>query len=111
MKLVTANRLDDGTVVFYDGSGWTDRIVAAARLSDGDALDLALAAARRDVAANIVVEPYEIDVTVDEGRPPVPVRLRERIRVGGPTTGHSRKPDAAVAPAAHFAESETPAPF
>ena len=88
MKLVTANRLQDGLVVFYSQTGWTRSIAGADVLAEAGILQAALQAAAADVAANKVVEPYEIDVAVEGGRP-VPVRLRERIRVTGPTTGLS----------------------
>jgi len=89
MQIITANTLGDGRVVFQTGSGWSLDIADADVLETQEATDAALARANADAAANRVVEPYAIDVTLTDGHP-TPVRLRERIRVGGPTTGNSR---------------------
>lgn len=91
VEIVTANRLSDGRVVFLAADGWTRDIAAALVPADKEALDAALARAAADAAANLVVEPYAIAVRRD-GATLVPERLRERIRVGGPTTGSSRLP-------------------
>jgi hypothetical protein len=88
-KVVTANDLRDGTVVFLaaDG-GWTHDVASARVLEDGGGLDAAMAHARAEAEARIVVEPYPIDVTVAAGVP-VPERLRERIRADrGPTVAY-----------------------
>ncbi|MEZ5871289.1 MAG: DUF2849 domain-containing protein [Nitratireductor sp.] len=85
MKTITANRLDDGAVVWLSGAGWETSIAQAAVLSAPDAIDAGLQAAARAVANREVVEIAAIDVTLDQNRRPVPVRLRERIRAFGPT--------------------------
>ena len=60
--------------------------IAVARvLEDGPDLDGAVALAKAQTDARVVLEAYPIDVTVTDGVP-VPVRLRERIRAErGPT--------------------------
>jgi hypothetical protein len=85
-KLITANHLADGLVVFLTADGgWSYRL-ADARLIADDELDAALAVAKGQHEAGIVVDPYEIEATVDADGAPVPVRLREKIRAaGGPT--------------------------
>jgi hypothetical protein len=88
MQIITANSLGDGRVVFQTTTGWGLDIGEAQRLDSEDAAAVALARANADAAANRVVEPYLIDVRDEAGRL-VPARLRERIRAGGPTTGHS----------------------
>lgn len=85
-KVVTANDLRDGLVVFLDDNGgWTHRIAEARVLTDGPELEDANVYAKAQHDARIVVEPYPIDVKITDGVP-VPVRIREKIRAdGGPT--------------------------
>lgn len=85
-KVITANALRDGLVVFLDPEGgWTHDIAQARVLADGPDLDEANAYGKAQHDARIVVEPYPIDVTVTDGVP-VPARLREKIRADrGPT--------------------------
>lgn len=87
MKAITANRLEDGRVVYRDAKGgWTQHFENAARYSD-DALEHALEAALAEEGA--VVGPYAIDV---EGAALSGVKLRrESIRLFGPTAGSTRK--------------------
>jgi sulfite reductase (NADPH) hemoprotein beta-component len=88
-KLITANRLGDGIVVFLDDEGgWPVEIAKARILEDGPDLDSALAYAKEQHDARVIVEPYAIDVEVKEGGLPVPVRLRELIRAQGPTVDY-----------------------
>ncbi len=85
-KVITANDLRSGLVVFLDGEGvWTVDIAEARVVEDGPDLDAAAAHAKEQAAAQVVLEAYPIDVVVTSGVP-VPVRLRERIRAErGPT--------------------------
>lgn len=83
-QLVTANDLRSGDVVFLtEAAGWSRRIAEAA-LAKGDAAASLLARAEADAKANIVVAPYLVPVTLEEGRP-VPLQFRERIRAEGPS--------------------------
>jgi len=85
MKIVTANRLDDGIVVFLGRSlRWADQIDEVTAFDDEAAVDHALALAAKAVENREIVEPYAIDVRCEDGRL-VPVRLREVIRARGPT--------------------------
>jgi hypothetical protein len=88
-SVVTANSLADGLVVFQTADGWSHDIDRAEVLEDKDAVTAALERAGRDAGANVVVDPAAIEVR-REGVHLVPVKLRERIRAAGPTTGHSR---------------------
>jgi hypothetical protein len=84
-KAITANRLDDGRVVFLNEiGGWSPALGEARLLADGPELDDATAYAKAQHDARIVVEPYPIDLEVTDGIA-VPVRIRERIRAEGPT--------------------------
>jgi len=85
MKLITANRLFDGVVVFLSAGGFVAEIGKAAILSAADAVEAGLATAKAAQANHEVVDVNVIDVTLDNAGSPVPVRLRERIRAFGPT--------------------------
>lgn len=87
-KVITANRLADGLVVFLDAKGgWPLDLGQARILADDEELAGAEAYAKRQHDERIVVEPYAIDVELVDGRP-VPTRLRERIRALGPTVAY-----------------------
>lgn len=94
MKLITANRLSDGVVVFLAADGFVAAITDAAVLSAADAIEAGLATAARATARQEVVDVNVIDVTLDKSGRPVPVRLRERIRAFGPTVafGEAARP-------------------
>lgn len=84
-KAVTANRLSDGLVVFLTASGdWSLSVAEARLLADGPELVEALAYAKAQTVARVVLETYAIDIDVIDGEL-VPVRFRERIRAQGPT--------------------------
>lgn len=88
-QVLTANRLGDGHVVYLGGEGWTADLEKARLLNDPGAAETAEQDGREAVAARLVVEPYLIDVEAEIDRIE-PVRLRERIRAEGPTTGNSQ---------------------
>lgn len=88
MKAITANHLTGGHAVFYSGeNGWSRDIVGAELFSDKEALVAALALAAKDEKSGDIIGAYEIDVNVEDGRP-VPVKLRERLRVEGPSVAY-----------------------
>jgi hypothetical protein len=85
MKIVTANRLSDGRVIYAGVDNQpVERLDQASTLDDAAAeIVLAEVAARPDVFVN----PYLV-----EGQDRAPSgrdRLKERIRAAGPTVGHS----------------------
>ena len=83
--VLSANRLDDGSVVYFtDDEQWSSQ-VDDAKVVAGDELDEALRVSRQAEERNIVVGCYEVEVGSTEGTRPV--RLRERIRSYGPTVG------------------------
>jgi hypothetical protein len=101
-KVITANDLRDGLVVFLmsDG-GWSHDIRESRVVEDGPDLDSASAYAKAQHDARIVVEPYPIDVTVTNGVP-VPQRLREKIRADkGPTIVYGEAEREKLAGAGH----------
>lgn len=80
-QMLTANRLVDGDVVYWRAGFWV------AALGDGEVFaataeaEAALDAAKKSVAANVVVNPYLFEVQADG----TPVKEREIIRAAGPT--------------------------
>lgn len=83
-KAITANRLRDGSVVWYGKDGlWVDTVDRAAVYEAG-AADDALALAKQGLLDQIVVDVYAIDVKLSDGRP-VPLRYREWLRANGPS--------------------------
>lgn len=79
-QALTANRLIDGLVLYWKGSGWTESYPDADQFASEAAADAALAAAKDFVARNVVVNPYLFETR--DGRP---VKEREVIRALGPS--------------------------
>ncbi len=88
MRVLTANALLDGAVVYRAWTGgWTHDLSLAERFDEADA-DVALAAAV--ARPDEVVGPYLI--SVGEAGPDGRDRGKERIRAKGPTVGNSLVP-------------------
>jgi hypothetical protein len=85
MKIVTANRLSDGRVIYAGVDNQpVERLDQASTLDDAAAeIVLAEVAARPDVFVN----PYLVEV--QDRAPSGRDRLKERIRAAGPTVGPS----------------------
>ncbi|SPU53662.1 Protein of uncharacterised function (DUF2849) [Brevundimonas vesicularis] len=85
MKIVTANRLSDGRVIYAGVDNQPVEHIDQASVLDETAAEGVLA----EVAGrpNVFVNPYLVEVLdhVPSGRD----RLKERIRSAGPTVGHS----------------------
>jgi len=85
MKVVTANRLLDGEVVWLGADkNWVGDLSRAQILETKDDLAAAMVTAGQAIADRQVVEAYDVDVVLEDGRL-TPKRLRERIRAAGPT--------------------------
>jgi len=82
MKALTANRLIDGEVVFWDRGHWVERF-GQAQLFDDDA-PAGQAEAHAKSQQTTVVDAYLIDVAEAPGGL-APVAYRERLRALGPT--------------------------
>ena len=82
MRVLTANRLVDGEVVFWKAGAWVERFADADRFDDAAAGEAAEAHAKSQ--PTVVVEPYLIDLVESEGLW-APLSYRERIRALGPT--------------------------
>jgi hypothetical protein len=84
-KVICANRLADGIVVYagHDGS-WAERLGQAKVFAGKAEAEAGLLVAQDDAKRNLVVEPVVVEVTEDVGELRA-VTLREAIRAQGPT--------------------------
>jgi len=84
-KVMTANRLRDGDVVYLAEDGrWSERLEDAWAV-ESEAAEAGLAAlAEQAVAERLVVAPYLMPVAAGDAGP-LPLSQRERIRALGPT--------------------------
>lgn len=96
LQSVSASRLRDGEAVWLGaGNVWVERVADAA-VFEGEAIAGALAFARTEEKAQVVVDVYPLDVEVTpEGTRPT--HLRERLKAIGPTVrrdlGKQARPD------------------
>ncbi len=85
LRVITANRLDSGAVVWFGpGDSWAHRIAAATIFERAEEAEAALERAKAAAAAGVVVEPYLIEVVRGDDRVR-PLRPRELIRSLGPS--------------------------
>ena len=85
MKLLTANRLSDGLVLWYGRDGWVEDGALAARFDDAEAEALQKTWAARETE---VVAPYLIPLN-DADQPVQREHVREFVRANGPTIGQT----------------------
>ncbi|MBO6509642.1 MAG: DUF2849 domain-containing protein [Roseibium sp.] len=86
MKVITANRLLNGDVVWLgENQNWVERVTLAKVFEGKDAVASGLEVGAMAEKNQEVVGVYEMDVTIEDGVIH-PVRLREKIRAAGPTT-------------------------
>jgi Protein of unknown function (DUF2849) len=93
-KIISANRLADGIVVYAGrGGAWVEQLSEARIFAGKEEADAALSLAQNDVARNLIVEPFLVDVTQDAAglRPST---LRDSIRAHGPTIDFLPRPRA-----------------
>ncbi len=83
-RMVTANRLHDGAVVYLAADNDWTRNVESGFVSDSDGTEKLMQVAEQAVQHQIIVAPYliEVEVVANSIRP---VRFREQIRAKGPT--------------------------
>jgi hypothetical protein len=84
-KIISANRLADGIVVYAGyGGAWLEQLNQARIFASKEEAEAGLSLAQDDVARNLIVEPFVVDVTRDANglRPST---LRYTIRAHGPT--------------------------
>jgi len=92
MKVLTANSLTTGEVVFWNAGRWSVRFDDGERIESEEAASAALASA--EAQFRMVVAAYLIDVEDMDGHW-VPVSDRERLRALGPSnhTQHGKQAD------------------
>jgi len=84
-KLLTANDLRSGGVVFATAhGGWSPFISQALLPKNSEMSDELELFGQQSVDRQLVVEPFFIDIVFKNGAP-CPVRLREQLRVNGPS--------------------------
>jgi hypothetical protein len=84
LKILTANRLRSGDVLYWQAGGWVENLGDAEIFADDASAEAALAQAQASVSANQVVTPYLFDVRQDKDGVR-PVKEREIIRSLGPS--------------------------
>ncbi len=105
-RILTANLLGDGLVVFLgkDGS-WAPSLESAWLAHSNDDLEQLEALGGEAARSNTIVDPYLVEVE-DTGSTLLPVEMRERMRARGPSVnlefnsksnGHALVADQAVA--------------
>ncbi len=84
-QVISANRLDDGIVVYLTANGdWSERLVQAQAIDGEEQGEAALDVAFGAVKTCLVVDPYLIEID-DSGAERRPTLNRELIRAKGPT--------------------------
>ncbi len=87
LSVVTANRLNDGIVVYLAPKGaWTESIADAARAESEGELKALEAAAETAVKDRLVVGVYPMPIEIKEDGTVDPISVRERIRASHRTT-------------------------
>jgi Protein of unknown function (DUF2849) len=85
LKVISANRLADGIVVYAGREGsWLERLSEAKIFATKAEAEAALLVAQNDAKRNLVVEPVVVEVAEDASGLRA-VTLREAIRARGPT--------------------------
>lgn len=81
VKLLTGNALLTGSVIWWDGSGWSPRLADAAALEKEEGEQLLAAEKEREQVNDLAL----VDAVPAEKGGWWPIRIRERIRGLGPT--------------------------
>ena len=84
-KVITANKLVDGVVVYLAAGGaWTEQLAEARFLTDDSQQARLSRLAEKDVERLLIVDPYLMDAA-QSANGLAPVSQRETIRATGPT--------------------------
>ncbi len=86
LKVISANDLADGTVVYAKAEGsWTRAIAEAKTFASEAEIDAGLILAKADEKRDLIVDPFAADVQLTEDGKLEAVSLRNAIRAKGPT--------------------------
>ncbi|MBR0555607.1 DUF2849 domain-containing protein [Ciceribacter sp. L1K23] len=89
-KVLTANRLTDGIAVWLDAAGqWNENLQNAFVARHAEAVSTLEETGKKAFADNLVVDVNVIEIEERDGQL-WPLRLRERIRAGGPTIPYAK---------------------
>ena len=85
MKLITANRLIDGEVVWFSNqNSWVNDLNKAKVIENAEELAKAFQVAEEAVADQQIIEPYAVNVQRVDGIIK-PTSMKEKIRAHGPS--------------------------
>jgi Protein of unknown function (DUF2849) len=84
-RILTANMLRNGLVVFLNRDHqWSEAVDEATLARNDDEAEILVETGIKDKLANLIVDPYLVDVLVEDDKIKV-AHIRERIRTLGPT--------------------------
>jgi hypothetical protein len=84
-KILTANDLHSGGVIYAaDNGNWSQFITQAVLSDEGVSEEKLISIGKLAVSTQKAVEPFLIDIEIENGIP-VPVHFREQLRVNGPS--------------------------
>jgi Protein of unknown function (DUF2849) len=87
--IISANRLDDGTVAYLDTAGnWVSDITAARVFASKAEEEAGLELARRAINGNIILDPLVVPIEATPNGPHA-TSLRNAIRIAGPTVEYA----------------------
>ncbi len=96
-QAVTANLLVDGRVAFLTWEGdWSEKVEDSHVVTSNEEAEWLLDSAQRAVSAQVVIDPYLIEVSDSNGSA-WPLSRREQIRAAGPTGTIDTAPDGLTA--------------
>jgi hypothetical protein len=94
LKIISANRLEDGLVVYLVAEGtWTQDINQAKRFGSEAEVAAGLKLAKADEKRNLIVEPFGVDVEAVDTKSVEALSLRNAIRAKGPTVDYLPRQD------------------
>ena len=84
-RILTANDLLEGDVVFLGHGGWVrDYRAARVAITSSEVAEIEALGVQAK-AARLIIDPYLVDVELEADGTPAPLRFRERLRTLGPT--------------------------
>jgi hypothetical protein len=96
LRLISANRLTDGVVVYWsEGGRWAEAFADGVAFEHESSFEAAHARAKADEKANVVVDVAPVEA-IRVGGVPSPAHLREAIRAAGPTVRRDHGKQASV---------------
>ncbi len=86
LKIISANGLADGVVVYFIAAGlWTKEIAKAKTFASEEELEAGIALAKTDEKHHLIVDPFDVEVNASDTGALEAKSLRNAIRAAGPT--------------------------